>query len=207
VNHFAAYRSCALSLEELVETAAVLLRRLAVRPEDGRVAAEPDVRGVRYYQTLGIVDKPQRYDGRRAVYGYRHLLQLLAVKRLQQEGHALHQVQQALAGRSTDSLEAGLVSLLQQRDAGGAKADRVLTYGVAQPRHIAASASRPLSAPPPDAAAAEGQSPGAGSPPQRLIAVRVATGVTLTVDPLLVDEPYAIVELVAEAIANRAKEH
>jgi hypothetical protein len=37
--------------------------------------------------------------------------------------------------------------------------------------------------------------------------VRVATGVTLTVDPLLVDEPYAIVELVAEAIANRAKEH
>src|SRR5512135_1920463 len=89
------YRDAELTLGDLVAAAARLLRRLDVRPDDGRVALEPDARGVRYYQGIGVLDRPTRYDGRRAIYGFRHLLQLLAVKRLQQEGHPLHLIQQS----------------------------------------------------------------------------------------------------------------
>ena len=60
---------------------------------DGRVAARVDERLVRYYQSLGLVERPLRYDGRQAVYGQRHLDQVLAVRRLQAEGLTLAQVQ------------------------------------------------------------------------------------------------------------------
>lgn len=70
-----------------------------------RVGSPPDERTVRYYQTGGLVDRPARYEGRTALYGYRHLLQVLAIKLLQAEGHTLAQVQQALAGVPTAGLE------------------------------------------------------------------------------------------------------
>jgi DNA-binding transcriptional MerR regulator len=60
---------------------------------DGRVAARVDERLVRYYQSLGLIERPLRYDGRQAVYGQRHLDQVLAVRRLQAEGLTLAQVQ------------------------------------------------------------------------------------------------------------------
>jgi DNA-binding transcriptional MerR regulator len=106
------YRDAELTLEDLVAAAARLLRRLDLRPGDGRVAAAPDARGVRYYQGIGVLDRPLRYDGRRAVYGFRHLLQCLAVKRLQQEGHPLQLIQQSLAGRPTAALEQALGTML-----------------------------------------------------------------------------------------------
>src|SRR5512139_1332136 len=106
------YRNAELTLEELAAAAARLLRRLDVRPDDGRIAPAPDARGIRYYQTVGVLDRPVRYDGRRAIYGFRHVLQLLVVKRLQQEGHPLHLIQQSLAGRPTDALEQALSAML-----------------------------------------------------------------------------------------------
>jgi DNA-binding transcriptional MerR regulator len=106
------YRDAELTLEDLVAAAARLLKRLGLRSDDGRVAVAPDARGVRYYQGIGVLDRPLRYDGRRAVYGFRHLLQLLAVKQLQQEGHPLHLIQQSLAGRPAAALEQALGTML-----------------------------------------------------------------------------------------------
>ena len=107
-DRLARHRNREFSLEELVEVVARELSHLAVRPDDGRVTAAPDERAVRFYQTTGLIDRPARYEGRRAVYGYRHLLQLVAVKRLQEEGQPLALIQVALAGRSTSQLEAAL---------------------------------------------------------------------------------------------------
>jgi DNA-binding transcriptional MerR regulator len=76
-------------------------------PDDGRVRAVPDARTVRYYQTIGVLDRPDR-DGREAVYRWRHLLQLVTVKRLQAQGEPLARIQAALSGVTTDSLEAAL---------------------------------------------------------------------------------------------------
>ena len=50
-----------------------------------RIRDVPDPRTVRYYATLGLLDRP-RIEGRTALYGRRHLLQLVAVKRLQGHG-------------------------------------------------------------------------------------------------------------------------
>ncbi len=102
------FRDAEFSLDELSETAARLLRQEGTRVDDGRVAGAPDGRAIRFYQTLGVLDKPLRYDGRRAVYGYRHLLQILAVKRLQAEGYPLGMIQSSLPAKSTDDLERGL---------------------------------------------------------------------------------------------------
>src|SRR5215467_8773892 len=65
---------------------------------NGRVRDVPDRRTIRYYTTLGLVDRPAAMRGRTALYGMRHLLQLVAIKRLQADGRSLAEVQQELAG-------------------------------------------------------------------------------------------------------------
>src|SRR5262249_33767362 len=55
----------------------------------GRVRNVPDCRTIRYYTTLGLLDRPAVMRGRTALYGPRHLLQLVAIKRLQAQGLSL----------------------------------------------------------------------------------------------------------------------
>ncbi len=69
-----------------------------------RVRAVPDRRTIRYYTTLGLIDRAAEMRGRTAYYSLRHLRQLVAVKRLQADGLTLSQVQQKLAGLSDDAL-------------------------------------------------------------------------------------------------------
>jgi DNA-binding transcriptional MerR regulator len=98
-------REARFDLTGLCAAAAELLG--SVGPEDQRVRALPDARTVRYYQSIGVVDRPDR-EGRDAVYGWRHLLQVVAVKRLQVRGEPLARIQAALVGVSTETLEAAL---------------------------------------------------------------------------------------------------
>src|SRR3954471_6317797 len=72
---------------------------------DGRVSDAPDARTVRYYTTLGLLDRP-RIEGRQARYAERHLLQLLAIKALQAFDLPLAEIQQRLYGRSDAELNA-----------------------------------------------------------------------------------------------------
>lgn len=65
---------------------------------NGQVTDVPNLRTIRYYTTLGLLDRPAAMKGRTALYGKRHLMQLVAIKRLQSRGLALHQVQEQLAG-------------------------------------------------------------------------------------------------------------
>jgi DNA-binding transcriptional MerR regulator len=64
----------------------------------GRVRDVPDVRTIRYYITLGLLDRPSEMQGRTAFYGRKHLLQLVAIKRLQAQGLSLVDVQQQMLG-------------------------------------------------------------------------------------------------------------
>lgn len=94
-----------LTLDELASEAQQLLQRhglLGAQP-DARVSAAPDARTVRYYTTLGLLDRPG-YEGREARYGRRHLVQLVAIKALQAQGLSLSEVQQRLYGRSEQDL-------------------------------------------------------------------------------------------------------
>lgn len=75
-----------------------------VPPASGRVRAVPDARTIRYYTTLGLLDRPE-VSGRTALYGRRHLLQLVAIKRLQATGLSLAEVQARLQGATPSALE------------------------------------------------------------------------------------------------------
>ena len=80
---------------------------------DARVSAAPDARTVRYYTTLGLLDRP-RIDGRQARYGERHLLQLLAIKALQAFDLPLAEIQRRLYGRGDAELKALIESLASE---------------------------------------------------------------------------------------------
>ena len=62
-------------------------------PRNGQVRAVPDERTIRYYGAIGLLDKPSATRGRTAMYGRRHVAQILAIKRLQAEGKTLAEIQ------------------------------------------------------------------------------------------------------------------
>jgi DNA-binding transcriptional MerR regulator len=102
-----AYRGrVALSLDDLATAVEEVLDRLRYRAPVGRVARVPDARTIRYYQTLGLVDRPADYVGGQARYGYRHLLQLVSIKLLQARFLPLGRIQQHLYGQANAGLEA-----------------------------------------------------------------------------------------------------
>jgi DNA-binding transcriptional MerR regulator len=74
-------------------------------PENGQIRAIPNQRTIRYYTTLGLLDRPVEMHGRTAYYGPRHLMQLVAIKRLQEAGRSLDEVQRELAGLPDGALE------------------------------------------------------------------------------------------------------
>ncbi len=71
---------------------------------NGRVRAIPDRRAIRWYSTIGLVDRPAEMRGRTALYGRRHLLQLVAIKRLQSRGRTLAEIQAELSGATDRTL-------------------------------------------------------------------------------------------------------
>jgi hypothetical protein len=90
------------TLDELAERVDLALAVDYQGQPSGRVRAVPDRRAIRWYTTIGLIDRPVAHRGRTALYGPRHLLQLVAVKRLQAKGLPLVAIQQELAG-ATDS--------------------------------------------------------------------------------------------------------
>jgi DNA-binding transcriptional MerR regulator len=75
-----------------------------------RVRAVPDRRTIRWYTTIGLLDRPAEMRGRTALYGRRHLLQIVAIKRLQATGIPLAEIQARLAG-ATNGMLARLAEL------------------------------------------------------------------------------------------------
>ncbi len=77
-----------------------------------RVTWSPNPRLIRYYTTLGLLDRAARFEGRTAFYSSKHLLQILAVKYLQLGGRRLEDIQGILLGLSEEAL-ARLIHLEQ----------------------------------------------------------------------------------------------
>jgi DNA-binding transcriptional MerR regulator len=92
------------TIEELTRVAVRVLRQDYWGQPSGQAAELPNLRTVRYYTTLGLLDRPVM-RGRVAYYTRRHLAQLVAIKRLQAEGLTLAEVQQRLYGLPDDALE------------------------------------------------------------------------------------------------------
>src|SRR5688500_15727052 len=86
-----------LTIQALAEAVANALAD-ADEPKSGRIRAIPDARSIRYYTTLGLLERPAAMDGRTALYDERHVEQLVAIKRLQAEGLSLAEIQTKLHG-------------------------------------------------------------------------------------------------------------
>ncbi len=84
------------TVSELAAEAALALA--SVDQQSGRVRQAPSLRSIRYYNAHGLLDPPVRFQGRTALYGHRHLLQLIAIKHLQSREHPLVEIQQRLLG-------------------------------------------------------------------------------------------------------------
>ena len=80
------------TLPELASEAAQRIAALPA-PTNGQVRAVPDERTIRYYATLGLLDRPAVMRGRTALYDQRHLAQVVAIKRLQSIGRSLAEIQ------------------------------------------------------------------------------------------------------------------
>jgi DNA-binding transcriptional MerR regulator len=93
------------TIEELSEQVADALAVDYPGQSSGRVRDVPDRRTIRWYTTIGLVDRPAAMRGRTALYERRHLLQLVAIKRLQTEGRTLAQIQHDLVGATDAVLE------------------------------------------------------------------------------------------------------
>jgi hypothetical protein len=92
------------TLDELAERVDAALAVGYHGQSSGRVRDVPDRRAIRWYTTIGLIDRPVAHRGRAALYGPRHLLQLVAVKRLQAKGLSLVAIQQELTGATDTQL-------------------------------------------------------------------------------------------------------
>lgn len=98
------------TIEQLPDQVAALLADNYEGQSNGRVRELPNGRTIRWYTTIGLVDRPVAMRGRTALYGRRHLLQLAAVKKLQSAGRTLAEIQEMLLG-ATDGRLAELADL------------------------------------------------------------------------------------------------
>jgi len=92
------------TLDDLGARVALALAVDYAGQSNGRVSDVPDRRTIRYYTTLGLVDRPAATRRRTALYGLRHLLQLVAIKRLQANGLSLAEIQPRLVGLTDAAL-------------------------------------------------------------------------------------------------------
>lgn len=87
------------SADDLIVSAQELAKILNLNQE----ASEGNERLVRHYVSVGVVDKPTR-EGRDALYGFRHLVQFVAARRLLTEGFSLAQIAKYTGAVPTDAL-------------------------------------------------------------------------------------------------------
>jgi len=90
---------------ELADEAARLVNRFVPKQDRGSVSEVPDERMVRYYISEGLISPPEGKQGASSVYSYLHLLQLLAVKRLQAEHLPIKKIKELVEGKSESELE------------------------------------------------------------------------------------------------------
>jgi DNA-binding transcriptional MerR regulator len=179
------------TLAELAAEVAAQLQRNYQASGNGQVRAVPDERAIRYYTSIGLVDRPASMRGRTALYGRRHLAQLVAIKRLQALDKPLAEIQKLLPTLDDKTLAriAGVMLPAAER---GRRED------FWRERVASASAAKVhAEQPAPSAAAQAAASPGGFD---AVWTLTLASGVTLTLQ-----SRRAPTEADADAVLNAAR--
>ena len=148
-----------VGVAELAGEAARILTESGLAQERGTVSEVPDERTIRYYLAEGLVPPAEDKQGTASVFGYRHLLQLLVVKKLQSEHLPIRKIRDLVDGRTERELE---------RLLGAEGSTAVKNEALSYLEKLLMKPTAPLSSPPaPQAASMEALSSPAPAPPQR----------------------------------------
>lgn len=98
-------------LRDLAAVAGGILDASGIVPLNAAARSRPSERTIRFYVARNLVSPP---DGRgtAAVYSYRHLLQVLAIKLRQMEGATLDALVKEFAGLTGDTIERRVAAVL-----------------------------------------------------------------------------------------------
>jgi hypothetical protein len=165
------YRALApWGLRDLTALAAGILDTSGVVPVSSVARSRPSERTIRFYVARGLVSPPEG-RGTAATYGYRHLLQVLAVKLRQMEGATLGAIMREMGGITGDTIERRVASTLGPRLPGPSTLELERRPGSGRGR--VGRALEGWLAPPPA---------GGGAEPTTCRRIPVAPGVELIVD-------------------------
>ncbi len=157
-------------LRDLTALAAGILEASGIVPVSAVARSRPTERTIRFYVARGLVSPPEG-RGTAATYGYRHLLQVLAVKLRQMEGATLDTIIREMAGLTGDAIERRTAAALGPRLPAPSTLELERVPGAGRGR--VARALEAWLAPPP---------PAAGTEPSTCRRIPVAPGVELLVD-------------------------
>lgn len=104
-------RHAPFNARSLAAHATALVDAAGMRPTNASARAAPSARAVRFYVANGLLDRPEG-TGTSAIYHYRHLLQLLAIKIRQREGQPLEGIKRELKESAGDALERRVATAL-----------------------------------------------------------------------------------------------
>ena len=103
-----AIRKKELRLDEFVGHCARLIPVFVGKQVRYKVNDLPDKRTIRYYVQKGLIDRPVR-AGRDAMFSYRHLLQVLVIKKLQSDYIPLRRIEEITRASNEQELERLLI--------------------------------------------------------------------------------------------------
>jgi DNA-binding transcriptional MerR regulator len=93
----------------------------------GTVTNVPDERTIRYYLAEGLIQPSDERQGTASVFGYLHLLQLVAIKKLQAEHLPIRKIRELVSGKNEQELETLVgVGALSGKKANESEAKRYL---------------------------------------------------------------------------------
>lgn len=125
-------RHAPFNARQLAAHATALVDSAGLRPTNASARAALSARAVRFYVANGLLDRPEG-TGTSAIYHYRHLLQLLAIKIRQREGQSLDTIRRELRDQAGDALERRVATALAPALAGAAPGAPVLADVAVEP--------------------------------------------------------------------------
>jgi len=146
VRPFHRYRGeSSLTMPQFIAILREQLPHVAPAQTKYRVTEMPSERTIRFYTANNLVDKPLAQEGTHARYGYRHLLQVMAIKYLQSQYLPLVKIRSLVENISNRDLELLIpeISPVTAAHRGIARADRIVAENSFLPRAFAFNARQP----------------------------------------------------------------
>jgi DNA-binding transcriptional MerR regulator len=99
-----------VGVPEFARVAQAILSELGIEQERGTVSLVPDERTIRYYVSEGLIQPAYEKQGTASVFSYIHLLQLVAIKKLQAEHLPIRKIRELVGSKDAQQLE-GLLGI------------------------------------------------------------------------------------------------